>query len=197
MVQTVRESLLWRLEELAQNAFDALDAHHFVASSLSVRALMETVAALIFLERTLGTAINSGLDKEQILKINKLLINSKIWEEIEDPIHINNMLREVEKIIPGFFEKNYAALSEMAHPNWAGTFGAFGEFEKSKYLSLFRKGGRSPDNTRKKILGNLAASLRLAKYYYEVIGEDLEAFTNAVEIFFAKSPPPHDEFQES
>jgi hypothetical protein len=187
--QIIRESLLWRIEELAQNAFDALDAGRFVASALAARAVMETTAGLVFLESLMQLAIEEGVDKALVLKIDRFLINSKIWEEIEDPIHINDMLREVEKVIPGFFEQYYAILSESAHPNWAGTFGAFGTFDKAKVLAIFKVGGRSPDTQRQKIAIILAATLGLAKGYYEISGGSINVFTKAVEAYYAENPP--------
>jgi hypothetical protein len=195
-VQTIRESLLWRLEELAQNAFQTLDADRFVASALNVRAIMETTAALIFLHSMMQKAIDNGVSEAIITKVDKFLINSKIWDELEDPIHINDMLRAVEKVIPGFFGVHYAALCEWAHPNWGGTFGAFGAFDDVNFLAVFRKGGRSPDVQRKKISSILAASLGLAKGYYEIIGKDLDAFVNAVEVYYTKNPPQGDELRQ-
>jgi hypothetical protein len=186
--QIIRESLLWRIEELAQNAFDTLDAGRFVASALATRAVMETTAGMVFLDSLMQLAIDKGVSKALVLKIDRFLINSKIWEELEDPIHINDMLREVEKVIPGFFEKYYATLSESAHPNWAGTFGAFGNFDKVNVLAIFRVGGRSPDTQRQKIAMNLAATLGLAKGYYEISGGKVDAFTKAAETYYAENP---------
>jgi hypothetical protein len=188
-VQIIRESLLWRAEELAQNAFDALDADRFVASAVAARAVMETTAAIFFLCTLTRKAIDEGVSETLIAKIERFLINSKIWEELDDPIHINDMLREVEKVIPGFMETTYASLSERAHPNWSGTFGAFGAFDKEKVLAIFMQGGRSPDNQRRSISLNLAATLGLAKGYYERIGADLDAFVKAAEAYYAKYPP--------
>jgi len=187
--QIIRESLLWRVEELAQNAFDAMDAGRLVASALAARAVMETTAGLVFLDSLMKRGIEQGVTQALIGKINRFLVNSKIWEELEEPIHINDMLREVEKVIPGFFETHYATLSEAAHPNWAGTFGAFGAFDKLNFLAVFNPGGRSPDVQRKKISVNLAATLGLAKGYYEMAGGKIEAFTKAAEAYYAENPP--------
>lgn len=189
MAQIIRESLLWRIEELAQNAFDTLDAGRFVASALATRSVMETTAGLMFLDLLMQRAIEKGVTKALIVKIDRLLVNSKIWEEIEDPIHINDMLREVDKVIPGFFEEHYAILSESAHPNWAGTFGAFGEFDKANVLAIFKSGGRSPDTQRRKIATCLTATLGLAKGYYEIAGGKVDAFTKVVEAYYAENPP--------
>lgn len=191
-VRIIRESLLWRVEELAQNAFDALDSGKYVASALSARAVMETAAAIIFLNTLIERAIDQGITDALIVKIDRFLINSKAWEELEDPIHINDMLREVEKVIPGFFETHYATLSESAHPNWAGTFGAYGAFDKVKVLAVFNPGGRSPDTQRKKISLNLAATLCLAKGYYEIVGGKIDAFVKATEAYYADNPPKPD-----
>ena len=40
-------------------------------------------------------------------------------------VNILTLVDRVEKTAPGF-RSLYDALSEYAHPNWAGTFGAFG-----------------------------------------------------------------------
>lgn len=188
-VQIIRESLLWRVHELAQNAFETLDADRFVASALVARAVMETTAALVFLNTLMRRGIDQGVTEPLIAKIDRFLINSKVWEELEDPIHVNDMLREVEKVIPGFFENHYANLSEAAHPNWLGTFGAFGAFDKVNFLANFKKGGRSPDIQRKKIAMNLAATLGLAKGYYEIAGGNIDAFVKAAETYYVENSP--------
>ena len=187
--QIIRESLLWRIVELSENAYDTLDANKYVASALCARAVMETTAGLVFLDTLMKRAIEQGLTQALIVKISRFLINSKIWEDLEDPIHINDMLREVQKVIPGFFEQHYATLSEVAHPNWQGTFGAFGSFDKAKLLARFSSQGRSPEVQHKKISSNLAATLGLAKGYYEMAGGKISDFTKAAEAYYAENPP--------
>lgn len=189
-ILVARESLLWRLEELGQNAFETLDAGRFVASALATRGIMETAAAIVFLHAMMRKVIETGMTEAIVGKLDRLLINSKVWEELEDPIHINDMLREVEKVIPGFMDEHYAALSEFAHPNWRGTFGAFGEFDKINFVGKFKKGGRNPENQLKTLSSYQAATLGIAKYYYELVGNDLNAFIASIEKFYAENPPP-------
>lgn len=188
-VRIIRESLLWRLEELGRNAFEALDANRFVASAVAVRAILETTAALVFLRTMMRKAIENGLTPALIGKIDRCLINSKAWDELEDPVHINDMLREVEKIIPGFKDAHYDNLSEWVHPNWGGTFGAFGSFDKVNVAAVFRQGGRSPGIQIRKISLYLSASLGLAKGYYEMIGDNMDIFVNAVNLYYIDNPP--------
>ena len=49
-VLMLRESLVWRAEELGRNALASLDAGNFVTAALLTRGVMETTGAIVYLQ---------------------------------------------------------------------------------------------------------------------------------------------------
>ena len=184
-VLMLRESLIWRGEELARNALAQLEASNFVTAALLTRAMMETTGAIVYLHGLMQKAIATGFTGSLDDRLNGFLTGSKVWEDIGGAIHVNDMLREVEKFIPKFFSEHYAMLSEFAHPNWSGTFGAFGITAEKELRVDFARGGRSPETKRRLIAGRLAGSVGLFAHYCNVVGDLIPSFTKAVETFHA------------
>ncbi len=183
-VLMLRESLIWREEELGRNALKALDDGNFVTAALLTRAVMETTAALVFLDSLVVRAIDKGVSAGLEEKLTGFLTGSRVWEDIGGAIHVNDMLREVQKIIPGFFDQHYAMLCEIAHPNWSGNLGAFGVINKDAMKVKFVRGGRSPNTQRNIILANLAGSIGLFVGYYNMLADKIPEFTKAIESFY-------------
>lgn len=184
-VEMLRGSLIWRAEELGKNALAALEAGNFVTAALLTRAVMETTAALVFLHKLVTRAVSQGCSPALEEKLTGFLTGSKLWEELGGAIHVNDMLREVSKVIPGYFEEHYAALSEIAHPNWSGAFGAFGIIDKEKMVINFARGGRSRETQRGTIIGRLVGSIGLFLGYHDMLGQALPDFAKAVEDYYA------------
>lgn len=182
-VEMLRQSLIWREEELGRNALGALEAANYVTAALLTRAIMETTAAIVYLHNLVVRSVSEGSASLEE-KLTGFLTGSKVWDDIGGAIHVNDMLREVGKIIPGYFDNHYASLSEIAHPNWSGTFGAFGIIDQEKMTVSYARGGRSPENQRGVIVGRLSGSLGLFLGYYEMLGAAMPDFTNAVEEFY-------------
>lgn len=181
----VLQGLLWRAEELSRNAVDALSRQDFVTSAVLTRALMETLGGIVLIHTLVSEATESGVKEGFDGKINRLLLGSKQWEEMEDPVHVNDLLREVQKVIPGFFDEHYASLSEYAHPNWLGTFGAYGATHEGEARVTFSSEGRDPDRLMGTILGRLSGTVGMCIGYREMIEHKMEGFVEAVEAFYA------------
>ena len=146
---------------------------------------METTGAVVYLHSLVRKAIANGYGEELNDKLTGFLTGSKIWEDIGGAIHVNDMLREVETVIPGYFTQHYAMLSEFAHPNWSGTFGAFGITFEDDLVVKFARGGRGPDTRNGLIVGRLAGSVGMFTGYYNALADMLLPFTQAVEAFHA------------
>ncbi len=183
-------ALIWRAEELGRNAFDALDRQDFVTSALLTRALMETTGGIVLLHNLVEKSIGNGLSEALDKKINKLLIGANNWEEMDDAIHVNDMLREVQKIIPDYFDGHYASLSEYAHPNWLGTFGAYGTTYEGEARISFSHDGDATDRQRGTILGRLSGSIGLCLGYYDMVEQMIGDFVGVVEAFYADRGEP-------
>lgn len=180
--------LIWRAEELGRNAFEALDRQDFVTSALLTRALMETTGGVVLIHNLVKKSIEKGLSEGFDKKIDKLVMGSKIWEEMDDPINVNDMLREVQKVIPGYFDDHYASLSEYAHPNWLGTFGAYGTTHEGEARISFSHHGDAAERQHGTIFGRLSGSIGLCLGYCDLIEQMTGDFVRAVEAFYAARP---------
>ncbi|MHA6720257.1 hypothetical protein ACX40Y_12510 [Sphingomonas sp. RS6] len=181
--------LIWRSEELGEQAIQALDQQNFVTSAILTRALMESLGGIILIQNLIEKSISHGLSPDFISKIDKLLLGSKQWSELNDPIHVNNLLRDTQKIIPGFFDEHYASLSEYSHPNWLGTYGSYGIIHKEEAKVSFARGGRSAKRHYEMILGRLAGSIGLCLGYSERVYSMMPDFIKVVEAFYEGQDP--------
>ena len=187
-VHLLRESLIWRAEEFARNASGLLDAGDCVAAALLTRALMETTAALVYLHGLVQKGLNIGISRGLDEKLTGFLVGSKKWGDTGKAIHVNDMLKEVEKVIPGFFTDHYATLSEYAHPNWQGAFGAYSTTDQKRLIVTFSRDGRLAENHRKQVGSILFATVDLLSGYYNFVSDMLQPFADAVEAFHTANP---------
>src|SRR5260370_40217517 len=111
-----REALIWRTEELARTACDALDRDDFAAAAILTRAVTEN-AALAWKLMEVLEARGEYTPKELNDLLMRLLAGSRKWPEAPKPVHILDSLRKMDKRIAEVLS-SYDSLSEIAHPNW-------------------------------------------------------------------------------
>jgi hypothetical protein len=88
--------------------------------------------------------------------------------EMPDAVNTLSLIDRVEKTTPGF-RSIYDALCEYTHPNWAGTFGAFGSImTETTELEL---GPRERIPAYSAGLSTLSGSLTAFEFYYKKSGE--------------------------
>jgi len=88
----------------------------------------------------------------------KLLLGSR-WEDWEhQSVNIMTAISKVEREIPGA-EKIYAGMSEVAHPNWLGTAGAFSEPNKAEILTYLGNYPRGISNALLSSINSLNIAL--------------------------------------
>ena len=182
-VLMLREAIIWRMEELSRNALARLDDNDLVASAMLTRGVMETTAAVVYLDKLVTRGINEGITDDLDDKLTGFLTGSRIWEELGGAINVLTMIDAVEKVIPGY-RRNYEVLCEYAHPNWSGTHGAYATINKETYTVTLSRGGRSPDNGKNMLGGFLGGSVGLFIGYYNTLGNKLKPFAEAVAKFY-------------
>lgn len=174
----IRVAMIWRQEELARRTLELVQSDDMVAAALMARAVMETTAAILHLEKLVMKGINTGFSKELDDTLAGFMTGSRVWEELDGAISVMKMVDTVDKLIPGYRNK-YELLCEFAHPNWAGTYGAYAKHdEKSLTVAFGRKEDRT-ERTRKIVIVTLSASVELFLFYFERVGKAIPAFTDA------------------
>ena len=93
-----REALIWRTEELARNACDALERDDFAAAAILTRAVTEN-AALAW--QLLDVLEARGKYTPQKLNdmLMRLLGGSREWPEAPKPVNVHDGLRKIDKKI--------------------------------------------------------------------------------------------------
>lgn len=182
-VHILRESLIWREEELARCALGLLDSEDYVAAALISRAVMETTAAMVYLHGLVDRALEQGMDDALDAKLLGFLTGSKVWHDLPGAINVLTMIDKVEKVIPGY-RGHYDFLSEYAHPNWSGTQGAYGIIDHDTAIVTFKKVGRLAEQQRRTVSGVLAGSVGLFTGYYNFLGDLIAPFADIVEKFY-------------
>jgi hypothetical protein len=184
LVVMTREGLIWRQEELARACLANVDAGNGVAATLIARAAMETTAAVVYLHHILKRVDNSGLSDTDIQDLEKLFVGSKLTDdEMPEAIQILKMIDRVNKAFAGLeFRQLYNELSETAHPNWRGVFGAYGRINQQKLIAEFasdmlgRRGRHISTATNA-----LAVALELFILEYNALADALPRFATACE----------------
>ena len=174
--QAIRELLLHRTAALASATVDLFEQNRVIPAVVLTRCIVETLAVLFDfherLERFLKDEPKDTCVLDQFLV--RCLMGSRNNPDPGMPKSVNilSLVDRIEKTVPGF-RAVYDALCEAAHPNWAGTFGAFGrgiggttrettelELGPAEQIPAFSAG-----------LSTLSGSLMAFDYYYNDSGE--------------------------
>jgi hypothetical protein len=174
-----REALIWRTEELARTACDALERDDFAAASILTRAITENAALTWKLMDVLDAR---GRYNPQQLNdmLMRLLAGSGKWPEAPKPVHVLDCLRNMDKKIPGVLS-SYDSLSEIVHPNWSGVVGLYSKIDKPNFITYFGRGLQGAGSSRNMITSAMLGSLGAFEYAYNRISELMPAFLAELE----------------
>jgi hypothetical protein len=187
-----RESLIWRMTELARGAFDNFGVDNLVSAIVLTRAAVETSAALWYLRGKVATAVESndvGNIDEYLMKMYVGIATGAPTEVVMPrPVRVGKFLESVEKDIPGF-NHQYGILCEYAHPNWAGTALVYSKNDTENRVTYFGKNMRKADNTKTIGVVNLSVALMMFERSYNRITDILPEFTKLCESRLAAPKP--------
>ncbi|WP_428484056.1 hypothetical protein [Rhodopila sp.] len=178
-VLCTREALIWRTEELARTACNALERDDFAAAAILTRAVTENAALAWKLMDVLDA--RSKYPPQQLNDLlMRLLAGSGKWPEAPKPVHILDCLRKMDKKIPGVLS-SYDSLSEVAHPNWWGVAGLYAKNDEPSFTTYFGRGLRGADSARGMITSAMLGSLDAFEYAYNRISDLMPAFLAELE----------------
>lgn len=132
-----RESLLYRVSALADDAIPLIDSGRHLSAAVLTRSMLESAAVLGFLLRSLETFERTSDVKALYKRVAKVVVGSRNDEESPDSVHVMEAIRETDSRlpVPGLMHL-YGSLSEFAHPNWSGLLGTFGTHEGALRVRL-------------------------------------------------------------
>ena len=112
---SAREALIWRTEELARNACDALEKGDYAAAGLLTRAVAESAALTWYLLKILQTRAHRTTEQLNDV-LWRVATGSKKWKDVSEAVNILTCVERIDRTLPGF-RNTYDSLSEFAHPN--------------------------------------------------------------------------------
>jgi hypothetical protein len=174
-----RESLSWRMAELARSALESFENDKLVAGVTLARAAVETTAALWYLWGKLAAAVESnvvGDIEDPLMKLGMGIATEPPDTAMPRPVKVGAFFKAVEKDLPGFSQQ-YGMLSEYAHPNWHGTGLLYCKHDVEQRTTEFGHNLRRAENTKVIGLSNLSVALLLFETSYKRIAELIPAFT--------------------
>jgi hypothetical protein len=182
----VREALLWRTEEVARNACEAMEREDFAVAALLARSCGESAAMIWYLLKVLEE--RAGHTRDQLTaKLMQLLVGMKSKkdkatgpdvDDLPEAINVATFVKHVSRELPGF-DKSYDLLSEVAHPNWLGVVGLYSKYDEENLETEFGRGL----NAKRAIQIAHALALGLATFEvgYDKITDALPAFLDELE----------------
>jgi hypothetical protein len=176
---SVREALIWRTEELARGACDALEKEDFMVAALLIRSIAESAAMTWYL---LGILENrKGYTPAELNDVlMRMFAGSKNgWADGPEAINVLTFVKRLDKRMPGF-EAAYHSLSEYAHPNWRGVSGLYSKIDRENFTVYYGRGLR--DHPAGKEMGNaLVGGLLTFEAGYNKIADAMPVFLAELE----------------
>jgi hypothetical protein len=117
----VRRCLL-RVQELSRSCLKELQDQHFAVAALLSRSVIETSAMLLLFSKNLGKlAVKPDIERIRSVVFSHYL-GTKAFEILgaAKAPHVMDAIRSTKQLHP-WVESAYDMLSDVAHPNWAGT----------------------------------------------------------------------------
>jgi hypothetical protein len=169
-----REALIWRTEELARTACDALQRDDFAAAAILTRGVTEN-AALAWKLMDVLDARGKYTPQQLNDLLMRLLAGSGTWPEVPKAVHVLDCLRKMDKKIPGVLS-SYDALSEIVHPNSWGVAGLYAKKDEPNFMIYFGRGLGVADGTGRMVTSAILGSLGAFEYAYNRISDLMPAF---------------------
>lgn len=178
---TVREALIWRTEELARSACDALEKEDFTVAALLIRSIAESAAMTWYLLEVLNN--RKGYTPAQLNDtLMRMFAGSKNgWADGPEAINILTFVQRLDRKMPGF-EDAYNTLSEAAHPNWRGVSGLYSKIDRENFIVHYGRGFHT-ERTGNQLVNALIGGLLTFEDGYNKIADAMPAFLAELEKF--------------
>ena len=174
-----REALIWRLTELSRYACDALENRDAVAGTTLTRSVFESTSILWKLCKILEN--RHTIESEKFNDdIDKILLGSRVIEEMPQSINVKTFIEFFGRTFPKA-STVYDRLSEVSHPNWAGTYGLYSTTDREKFATRFGKKSEAAEAEVASSASILYATLRIAEYAYNKISDDIPVYLGELE----------------
>ena len=177
---TYREASVWRCEELARCAHASFANGDIVSGIVLTRAFTETAAGVWYLLELVDRQLDSGMEPDLDEKLMRLLMGHKNQEGMPESLNVLTFIDKMEKLVPGI-RSAYDNMSELAHPNYAGTASAYSDTDYQNMITYFRTPNRATENHKLLGLNCLNGGLGLLEFAYNHLSERFPGFIEICE----------------
>lgn len=144
-------TLIRRIIVLSDEAINCFQSKNWNAAMLCTRAIAETTALLLYLTQNSKDTEGNNVSEDKLQKlISKILIGNTMYEDMPNPIHVNDAIRVAKKKIE-LFESFYAQLSNFAHPNAQGLYSTLAK--EDSFISVNFNDSLSSESLSKIVAG--------------------------------------------
>lgn len=155
----IRAGLLHRTADLAEATIDFYKQFKNLPAFVLTRAILETAALFYYFWSKLETAVNSGKVKDADDILMRILFGARNSDDEVQAVNIMTAVDRLDKDAPGVRDI-YNDLCEIAHPNWMGAVGHYGESVESPFILYFDQSHNGlPPEAGLKVLSELLAYL--------------------------------------
>lgn len=151
-VWMLREAVSWRLHDLLTQSCALHQQGHSLGARILLRSGFETLAVLIYLNQLMQQVLEGELNFHLFgEKTATLLLGSRDGSTRHQSTNIVTILEKCDRQYPGIADL-YGALSESAHPNYAGMVAGYSKINHDEYEVNFSNrwmelyGGRHLDS---------------------------------------------------
>ncbi len=185
----IRAALIWRTEELARNAYAALQRGDLAAAIVLARAVVECTALMarlvhVVFERSKAT------EEELDYTLNKMLLGWKSPSDMPEAFNILTPIDHLNRQAPGV-RRAYDLMSEFAHPNWSGVSSLFSRTDREKYVTHFGRFETKQEALRAKAVSALAACLAIFEFDYNKFADVMPVWLAELERLWPAGAPDH------
>jgi hypothetical protein len=176
---SVREALIWRTEELARSACDALEKEDFTVAALLIRSIAESAAMTWYLLEILEN--RKGYTPAELNdKLMRMFAGSKNgWADGPEAVSVLTFVERLNRKLPGF-QAAYNSLSEYAHPNWLGVSALYSKIDRENFTVHYGRGLRT-EPAGHQLANALVGGLLTFHDGYNKIADTMPAFLDELE----------------
>ena len=137
-ITVLRETLLWRTEDLARQSIALSDQGHILGARILLRSAIETLALLIYTNQRIRAVLAGSFSFFALDDITKqLLLGCKNGTTEVQAVNIITVLGHAEKDHKGLVEM-HQHLSESAHPNYDGVTLGYSSTNPQEHETTFQ-----------------------------------------------------------
>lgn len=153
-----------------------------MAGVASARHMLESCAAVWYLLAIIETHMRTGIGHRELYdRLGRLFIGAKkLFPDMPRSINALTFVQKMDEIIPGF-ESQYDRLSEISHPNWAGSAAIYAKRTDDNFTTYFGREIKDHKVARNLALNSIIGGLEIFGFAYSKITDHIPEFVDACE----------------